>query len=243
MVRKISFLTIVLMALSLLLSGQRHGATVTGKVTDEAGMPMAGASVMISGAGTGVAAGNDGRYTLRGMRDGTYTLRISFTGYETVDTAVTVTGTAVLDVTLREALFVAGEVIVRGSRAGARTPMAHTTVGAEELRDRDLTRDMPFLLALTPSVVETSDAGTGIGYTSLRIRGSDASRINITLDGIPLNDSESQQVFWVDLPDLASSTGSIQVQRGVGTSTNGAGAFGASVNISTMTPPVEAGAL
>jgi iron complex outermembrane receptor protein len=242
MVRKISFLTIVLMALSLLLSGQRHGATVTGRVTDEAGMPMAGASVMISGAGTGVAAGNDGRYTLRGMRDGTYTLRISFTGYETVDTAVTVTGTAVLDVTLREALFVAGEVIVRGSRAGARTPMAHTTVGAEELRDRDLTRDMPFLLALTPSVVETSDAGTGIGYTSLRIRGSDASRINITLDGIPLNDSESQQVFWVDLPDLASSTGSIQVQRGVGTSTNGAGAFGASVNISTMTPPVEAGA-
>ena len=101
---------------------------------------------------------------------------------------------------------------------------------------------MPFLLALTPSVVETSDAGTGIGYTSLRIRGTDASRINITLDGIPLNDSESQQVFWVDLPDLASSTGSIQVQRGVGTSTNGAGAFGASVNISTMTPPSEAGA-
>jgi iron complex outermembrane receptor protein len=242
MVRKISFLTIVLMALSLLLSGQRHGATVTGRVTDEAGMPMAGASVMISGAGTGVAAGNDGKYTLRGMRDGTYTLRISFTGYETVDTAVTVTGAAVLDVTLREALYIAGEVIVRGSRAGARTPMAHTTVGAEELRDRDLTRNMPFLLALTPSVVETSDAGTGIGYTSLRIRGSDASRINITLDGIPLNDSESQQVFWVDLPDLASSTGSIQVQRGVGTSTNGAGAFGASVNISTMTPPVEAGA-
>jgi iron complex outermembrane recepter protein len=148
----------------------------------------------------------------------------------------------VADVTLREALYIAGEVIVRGSRAGARTPMAHTTVGAEELRDRDLTRDMPFLLALTPSVVETSDAGTGIGYTSLRIRGSDASRINITLDGIPLNDSESQQVFWVDLPDLASSTGSIQVQRGVGTSTNGAGAFGASVNISSMTPPVDAGA-
>ncbi len=242
MVRKISFLTIVMLSLGLLLSGQRHGATVTGRVTDEAGVPMGGATVMISGTGNGVAAGNDGRYTLRGMRDGIFTLRISFTGYETVDTTVNLTGTAVLDVTLREAMYVAGEVIVRGSRAGTRTPMAHTTVGAEELRDRDLTRDMPFLLSLTPSVVETSDAGTGIGYTSLRIRGSDASRINITLDGIPLNDSESQQVFWVDLPDLASSTGSIQVQRGVGTSTNGAGAFGASVNISTMTPPVEAGA-
>jgi iron complex outermembrane receptor protein len=242
MVRKNSFLTIVMLSLSLLLSGQRHGASVTGTVTDEAGVPMAGASVMIDGAGTGVAAGNDGRYTLRGLRDGRYTVRISFTGYKPVDTTVIVHGDAVLDVILREALYIAGEVIVRGSRAGARTPMAHTTVGAEELRDRDMTRDMPFLLALTPSVVETSDAGTGIGYTSLRIRGSDASRINITLDGIPLNDSESQQVFWVDLPDLASSTGSIQVQRGVGTSTNGAGAFGASVNISTMTPPVDAGA-
>jgi len=242
MVRKNSFLVIVLLSLTVLLSGQRHGGTVTGRVTDEAGMPMAGATVMISGAGAGVAAGNDGRYTLRGLGDGTYDIRISFTGYEPVDTAVTVNGSARLDVTLREALYIAGEVIVRGSRAGVRTPMAYTTVGAEELRERDLTRDMPFLLALTPSVVETSDAGTGIGYTSLRIRGSDASRINITLDGIPLNDSESQQVFWVDLPDLASSTGSIQVQRGVGTSTNGAGAFGASVNISTMMPPVEAGA-
>ena len=110
------------------------------------------------------------------------------------------------------------------------------------MRDRDMTRDMPYLLSLTPSVVETSDAGNGIGYTSMRIRGTDASRINITLDGIPLNDAESQQVFWVDLPDLASSTGSIQIQRGVGTSTNGAGAFGASVNISSMTPPDDPGA-
>lgn len=242
MVRKKLFTVLFILALAASLSGQRHSSTVTGMVTDASGVPMAGATVMLSGAGTGVAAGNDGRYTLRGLRDGTYTVRISFTGYEPVDTAVTVLGNSVLDVTLSEALYIAGEVIVRGSRAGARTPMAHTTVGAEELRNRDMTRDMPFLLALTPSVVETSDAGTGIGYTSLRIRGSDASRINITLDGIPLNDSESQQVFWVDLPDLASSTGSIQVQRGVGTSTNGAGAFGASVNISTMTPPVDAGA-
>jgi len=208
-VRKILFNVLFMLALAASLSGQRHSPTVTGMVTDESGVPMAGATVMLSGAGTGVAAGNDGRYTLRGLRDGNYTVRISFTGYEPVDTAVTVHGNTVLDVTLREALYIAGEVIVRGSRAGARTPMAHTTVGAEELRDRDMTRDMPFLLALTPSVVETSDAGTGIGYTSLRIRGSDASRINITLDGIPLNDSESQQVFWVDLPDLASSTGSI----------------------------------
>jgi iron complex outermembrane receptor protein len=150
-------------------------------------------------------------------------------------------GNAIVDASLKEALFVTDEVIVRGSRAGTRTPMAHSTIEAPEMRTRDLTRDMPFLLSLTPSVVETSDAGNGIGYTSMRIRGTDASRINITLDGIPLNDAESQQVFWVDLPDLASSTGSIQIQRGVGTSTNGAGAFGASVNISSMTPPDDPG--
>jgi len=130
MVRKNSFLVIVLLSLTVLLSGQRHGGTVTGRVTDEAGMPMAGATVMISGAGAGVAAGNDGRYTLRGLGDGTYDIRISFTGYEPVDTAVTVNGSARLDVTLREALYIAGEVIVRGSRAGVRTPMAYTTVGA-----------------------------------------------------------------------------------------------------------------
>lgn len=226
------------------VSGQRHSGTITGRVTDAGGYPLAGASVVLESLMTGVATDNEGRYALRGLREGTYAVRISYTGYEPFDTVVTVTGAGPVpaDAALDEALFVAEEVIVRGSRAGARTPMAHSTVQSEELRERDLTRDIPFLLSLTPSVVETSDAGTGIGYTSLRIRGTDASRINITLDGIPLNDSESQQVFWVDLPDLASSTGSIQVQRGVGTSTNGAGAFGASVNISSMTPPSEGGA-
>jgi len=242
MVRRIAVVLLLIIALDVVVRGQGHNATITGRVTDAGGMPLAGASVVIAGAGMGVATDNEGRYALRGLRTGSYNMRISFTGYEPVDTLVAVTGVVRIDATLAEALYVAGDVIVRGSRAGARTPMAYSTVGSEELRDKDMTRDMPFLLALTPSVVETSDAGTGIGYTSLRIRGTDASRINITLDGIPLNDSESQQVFWVDLPDLASSTGSIQVQRGVGTSTNGAGAFGASVNISTMTPPTEAGA-
>ncbi|MBP7036405.1 MAG: TonB-dependent receptor [Bacteroidales bacterium] len=221
---------------------QSQGNMITGRVTDCGGVPMAGASVVLTDAGMGVATDNEGRYALRGLSDGSYNLRISFTGYEPHDTLVVVRGSAVVDVVLNEVLYLAPEVIVRGSRAGVRTPMAHSTIGSDELRKRDLTRDMPFLLALTPSVVETSDAGTGIGYTSMRIRGTDASRINITLDGIPLNDSESQQVFWVDLPDLASSTGSVQVQRGVGTSTNGAGAFGASVNISSQTPPSEAGA-
>jgi len=244
MVRKLQYLILVIfLSAGYQVWGQRPAsATLTGRVTGADGQPLAGASVVIDTLMTGVATDNDGRYSLGGLREGTHALRITFTGYEPCDTVVVVTGMVVTDVVLKEALFVADEVIVRGSRAGSRTPMAYTTVDASDLRERDLTRDMPYLLSLTPSVVETSDAGNGVGYTSLRIRGSDASRINITLDGIPLNDPESQQVFWVDLPDLASSAESVQIQRGVGTSTNGSGAFGASVNISTMNPPADPGA-
>jgi len=222
--------------------GQNNRGVITGTVTDSDGLPLAGASVVIDSLKAGVATGNDGRYSLRGMNPGRYALHISFTGYEPLDTVVAVSGQTIVDASLKEALFVTDDVIVRGSRAGNRTPMAFSTIMASEMREGDMTRDMPYLLSLTPSVVETSDAGNGIGYTSMRIRGTDASRINITLDGIPLNDAESQQVFWVDLPDLASSTGSVQIQRGAGTSTNGAGAFGASVNISSLTPPENPGA-
>lgn len=243
MVRKIVFsFALLLLSCGHGLYGQQNRGFIAGTVRDSEGHTLAGASVVIDSLSTGVASGNDGRYTLRGLRNGIYRVTFSFTGYETVTEKVTLNGTASVDVTLPEATMIADEVIVRGSRAGTRTPMAYTTVEASALRKSDMTRDIPWLLALTPSVVETSDAGNGIGYTSLRIRGTDANRINITVDGIPLNDPESQQVFWVDLPDLASSTASIQIQRGAGTSTNGAGAFGASVNISTMSPPDEPGA-
>jgi iron complex outermembrane receptor protein len=101
----------------------------------------------------------------------------------------------------------------------------------EEIERKNIGKDIPFLLERTPSAVATSDAGHGIGYTGIRIRGTDATRINVTLNGIPLNDAESQAVFWVNVPDLASSVDNIQIQRGVGTSTNGSATFGASINI------------
>ena len=125
------------------------------------------------------------------------------------------------------------EVSVSATRAGEKTPMAHTDLGKREIESRNLGKDLPFLLSLTPSVTTTSDAGNGIGYTSIRVRGIDPSRINITANGIPLNDAESAQVYWVNINDFASSAESMQIQRGLGTSTNGAGAFGASVNIKT----------
>ena len=126
------------------------------------------------------------------------------------------------------------EVEVLGTRASEITPVAFTNVTGKQLAAENHGLDIPFLLTMTPSVITTSDAGAGVGYTSMRVRGTDATRINITVNDIPLNDSESHSVFWVNTPDFASSLRDIQVQRGVGTSTNGSGAFGASVNMRTQ---------
>ena len=125
------------------------------------------------------------------------------------------------------------EVLVSGVRAGKKNPVTFTNVTKEEIAPRNLGQDIPILLNYLPSVVTTTDAGNGVGYTYMRVRGADGSRINVTLNGIPFNDSESQGTFFVNLPDFASSLESVQLQRGVGTSTNGAGAFGASLNMQT----------
>jgi iron complex outermembrane receptor protein len=122
-------------------------------------------------------------------------------------------------------------VVIQTTRADAKNPVPHTNISAEKIAQSYHAQDVPFLLTGVPSLVETSDAGAGVGYTGLRIRGSDPTRVNVTINGVPLNDAESQGMFWVDLPDLAASAAEIQVQRGVGTSTNGAGAFGATVNL------------
>lgn len=133
----------------------------------------------------------------------------------------------------RDSFFTLSPVEIRAVRAGEFSPFTKTNINGKQLSKLNLGQDIPFLLNQTPSVVVNSDAGNGVGYTGIRIRGTDATRINVTLNGIPYNDAESQGTFFVDLPDFSSSTGSIQVQRGVGTSSNGAGAFGASINFST----------
>ncbi|WP_394335731.1 TonB-dependent receptor [Flavobacterium cyanobacteriorum] len=133
------------------------------------------------------------------------------------------------------------EVLVQSVRATAQTPVTFSNITQKDLAPRNLGQDIPVLLNVLPSVVTTTDAGNGIGYTYMRVRGSDASRINVTLNGIPYNDAESQGTFWVNLGDFASSAQSIQLQRGVGTSTNGAGAFGASLNVLTDSYSHEAG--
>ena len=130
------------------------------------------------------------------------------------------------------------EVEIVANRAGAKTPVAYTNVSKGELNKNNDGRDLTYLMQLTPSVTVTSDAGAGMGYTSMRIRGTDGSRINVTANGVPINNPESHNVYWVNMPDLASSLRDVQIQRGAGTSTNGAGAFGGSVNMMTDAPSV-----
>ena len=140
---------------------------------------------------------------------------------------------AQLDTTHTDTTLTLDGIEVQATRASERAPMSYNTISKEELSKNNVGVDLPYLLDQTPSVVVTSDAGAGIGYTGIRVRGSDATRINVTINGIPINDAESQGVFWVNMPDLATSTEDIQIQRGVGASTNGGSAFGATINIRT----------
>lgn len=226
----------VLFALHGIAGVSAQEYSVRGHVTDDRGLPLAGAGVTIVNSFTGTYCGKEGEYRITLKWPGVYHLKFSFTGYEEVTRMLDVTGDMTLDVSLNQKTIMTDEVVVSATRAGTRTPVAYSTVNAGEIRQKNMVQDLPYILGMTPSLVETSETGTGIGYTSLRIRGTDGSRINITMDGIPLNDAESQQVFWVDLPDLSASVDNIQVQRGVGTSSNGAGAFGASVNIKLKNP-------
>lgn len=216
----------------LSLAAQAQANTLSGLIRDSES-PLPGAAITIEGTFRGTSADALGRYQLSNLSAGTYTLRVSLLGYEPQTKTVTIPGMTTLDVTLEKTAVVVDEVVVSATRANDKSAMAFSTVTAPELRKLNLGQDLPLLLNFTPSVVTTSDAGAGVGYTGIRIRGSDATRVNVTLNGIPYNDAESQGTFWVNMPDFASSVSSVQIQRGVGTSTNGAGAFGATLNVQT----------
>jgi iron complex outermembrane recepter protein len=211
----------------------QDGSSVRGRVTDSDGKALAGASVTIRNTYLGTHTDAEGNYSFKTLTKGVFTITFSFLGYKPVNKEISINGNTILDVTLAAKTYMTDEVTVSATRAGEHSPLAYSAVAPEELKKQNVGYDMPYLLGLTPSFVETSESGNGIGYTGLRIRGTDGNRINVTLDGIPLNDAESQQVFWVDLPDIASSVDNIQVQRGAGTSTNGAGAFGATISLQT----------
>ena len=187
--------------------------------------------VPLPGATVGTLGTTDENGFFQFNLEGPAQAEVRFVGYKTKTVELT-SGTAI-EILLDEDIVMTDEVVVMATRANELTPTTFSNINKLTLQKQNFGQDLPLVLNWTPSLVTTSDAGAGVGYTGLRIRGSDATRINVTINGIPYNDSESQGTFWVDVPDIASSTQSIQVQRGVGTSTNGAGAFGASINLQT----------
>lgn len=226
--------------LTFALAGNAQKTTVSGTVLDAEGEALVGANVLVNNTMLGVVSDLNGNFELNLDKRKSYDLSISFIGFETQTLALTPPIKSQYDIVLNTSSFIAEDVVVRATRAGDKTPMAYKNMKKQDIDVQNIGQDMGYLLSLTPSVVQSSESGTGIGYTNFRIRGSDPSRINITVDGIPLNDAESQQVFWVNMPSFSSSLNSIQIQRGVGTSTNGAAAFGATVNLETETPSREA---
>ncbi len=194
---------------------------------------LTGASIRIKGTPLRGQTNSKGQIQLSNLKAGSNLLVVSYLGYKTIEKAINIPQDQDLLILMEPSSFLADEVVVQATRASTNAATTFKNLSSDEIAKNNLGQDITYLLNQTPSVVVSSDAGAGVGYTNMTIRGSDSQRINVTINGIPYNDSESQGSFWVNMPDFASSVDNIQIQRGVGTSTNGAGAFGASVNIQT----------
>lgn len=231
---KTAHFIIVLMLIHLSIAAQN----IQGLIVNEIGAPLHGANVYVPSLLMGTSTNSEGKFILNLPSHGNYQLEISFIGYhkKRIESA---TGHEVpVQIQLSPSPYAGEEVIVKAFRAGSSTPVSASIIGREYISGQNLGKDLPMLLSRIPSLVASSDAGHGIGYSTFRIRGTDMNRINITMDGVPLNDAESHGVWFVNMPDFATSIENIQVQRGVGTSGNGAAAFGASVNfLSKRTDP------
>ena len=204
----------------------------SGTVIDENENPLPGASVYIKEIKKGTSTNFKGNFSLQ-LKKGTYTVEVSFIGYKTISQRVLLSKNEEYFIKLKTGSMVLDEVLVAAVRANTDAPVTFSNLSKKEIAKRNLGQDIPILLNYMPSVVSSSDAGAGVGYTYMSVRGSNGERINVTVNGIPYNDAESHGTFWVNLGDFASSTQNLQLQRGVGTSTNGSGAFGASLNILT----------
>ncbi len=209
--------------------------SLRGKVVDsESQNALQSANVILNQTFLATTTNENGEFAFSDLDEGQYIIQVSFVGYLPFSDTIELTSDSDQDIQLVRSNQWTDEVIVSATRADDRTPMTYQEVSGEYLEKNNFGQDVPYLLQWTPSLVTTSDAGNGVGYTGMRIRGSDQTRINVTINGIPYNDAESQGVFWVDIPDIAASTQNLQIQRGVGTSTNGAGAFGGTVNMQTL---------
>lgn len=225
----------VVLCYALILSAlQIQAQTISGSVyssADSSAIP--GVNVTVVGTYSGNFTDSKGAFKINYGKSDSVKLKFTSIGYEDLEAIAVAGEKKLLHIYLSNAKYQKDEAVVVSTRADRTTATAYSDVNLETIKMRNFGQDIPYVLELEPSVVTTSDAGAGVGYTGIRIRGTDPTRINVTLNGIPINDSESHGVFWVNMPDLASSLDNIQVQRGVGTSSNGAAAFGASLNMQT----------
>lgn len=221
----------VLLLIALIPAWGYSQYSIKGNVQNQEGEPLAGAHIVLKETFKSTISNSDGSFMLTNLSKGNYVIRVSYLGYETIEKIIELEMDITLDFHLRGKAYLEDEVIITATRAEKGTPTTYENVDEKQIDEINFAQDLPYLIQTTPSLVVSSDAGAGVGYSALRIRGTDITRINVTVNGVPLNDPESQGVFWVNMPDFASSISNLQVQRGVGTSTNGAAAFGASINI------------
>jgi len=225
-------------ALTLIL-GSSHLAKsqfmLSGVLTSKEKKPIPFGVVNLKNTYLTAQTNTDGEYVFSNLKSGKYVVVTNCFGFIPQIDSVFISENLTLNVQLKQTDLQLDEVIVNSTRMNTNSVFAHNNLSSEDLRKQNIGQDLPYALNSIPSVVINSDAGNGVGYTGMRIRGTDGTRINVTINGVPVNDAESQLTYFVNMPDLLSSTDNIQIQRGVGTSVNGAGAFGASINMQTNT--------
>ena len=224
-------LIIVLAVLPLFMNAQ---FTLSGTIINKSNsQPLPGAHIKEQSSNTSSISNADGYYEIKKLTPGDYKFHVSYMGFESQTIEIHISTNLEFDFAMQESVIMSDEVIISAIRATDESPTTYTIMDQAEIAKKNTGRDLPYIFSSSPSTVASSDAGAGIGYTGLRIRGTDLTGINVTLNGVPVNDGEAHAVYFVNLPDLASSINDVQIQRGVGTSTNGSASFGASINIET----------
>ncbi len=206
--------------------------SVRGIVTDESGQAVSQCIIKVLPGEKTIKTNQDGEFSIS-LRKGKYALLVIHSDYQPQRIVINISKTQYLKIVLDIKPEKLEEVIISAVKATGDMPVTQTNLSKKQIQEQNLGQDVPYLIEMTPSVVVTSDAGAGVGYTGIRIRGIGSQQINVSLNGIPLNDPESHSVYWVDIPDFAANTQSLQIQRGVGTSGFGTGAFGAAINLTT----------
>ena len=220
---------------------QRKPKTVNirGTVVDEKSNPLVGVSIWNQSSYRGATTNAEGKFSLY-LPSGDIELRVSYIGYQTANVNFFATGDTTLRLSLNPSAILCDEVIISDSRVGTSTPLTYTSLNRKDIQDNNISGALPYVIEMEPSMVSTAENGTQVGNTSFRLRGTDATRINVNINGIPLNNAESQGVYWVNIVNLAAMSESVQIQRGAGSSNGGTSAFGGAISLQTLNPATEA---